>query len=73
MDEEFEGSYIAVIKYGDPNSHLALTCGFGPFKDDEDAKGWVSRAYRGASVISEIVIINEPFEMKPVLVEEEDS
>ena len=61
MTEESEDparQWIAVIKYGDPNTHRPLQTSMGVFESHEDAESWVSEVYDGTNFIVDIIPLN---------------
>jgi len=50
--------YIAVVKYGDPNSHKPLQTSMGVFESREDAEAWVDGTYDGSNFIVDILPLN---------------
>ena len=51
-------SWIAVVKYGDPNTHRQLQTSWGIFDSHEDAKAWVHGTYHGKNHIVDIISFN---------------
>jgi len=50
--------YIAVVKYGDPNTHRPLQTSWGIFDSHEDAKAWIHGTYHGKNHIVDIISFN---------------
>jgi hypothetical protein len=50
--------YIAVVKYGDPNTHKPLKTSMGIFESHEDAKAWVHGTYHGTNHIVDVLPLN---------------
>ena len=53
-----EPQYIVVVKYGDPNSHLALSTALGMFDSIDEATAYFEKEYEGTNHICEVVPLN---------------
>ena len=58
MSEEHQ-QWIAVIKYGDPNTHEPLKTSMGVFESKEQAENWVSEMYEGTNFIVDVLPLND--------------
>tara|TARA_R100000458_G_C8265375_1_gene240470 strand:- start:1665 stop:1958 length:294 start_codon:yes stop_codon:yes gene_type:complete len=60
-DQTLGCNWVLIIKYGDPNTNVPLSTGFGPFPTKEDADSFRSQYYYDQIVIAEIVPLNAVF------------
>jgi len=58
MSEEHQ-QWIAVIKYGDPNTHEPLKTSMGVFESKEQAEGWAHNIYEGTNFIVDVLPLND--------------
>ena len=55
--------WIAVIKFGDENSHIEQTTSFGIFDTRKKGEDWIYETYKGENVIAEILPFNDPLDL----------
>ena len=58
--------WIAVIKFGDENTHIEQTTSFGIFDTQKEGELWVYETYKGENVIAEILPFNDPFDLTQI-------
>jgi|TARA_R100001530_G_C4250279_1_gene137676 hypothetical protein len=58
MSEEHQ-QWIAVIKYGDPNTHESLKTSMGVFESKEQAEDWAHNIYEGTNFIVDVLPLND--------------
>ena len=58
--------WIAVIKFGDENTHIEQTTSFGIFDTQKEGEHWVYETYKGENVIAEILPFNDPFNLTQI-------
>jgi len=55
--------WIAVIKFGDENTHIEQTTSFGVFGTQKEGEHWVYETYKGENIIAEILPFNDPLDL----------
>ena len=58
--------WIAVIKFGDSDTHIEQSTSFGVFDTQKAGDQWVYETYEGENVIAEILPYNDPFNLTQV-------
>ena len=58
--------WIAVIKFGDSDTHIEQSTSFGMFDTQKAGEQWVYETYEGENVIAEILPFNDPFNLTQV-------
>tara|TARA_R110001592_G_scaffold212779_1_gene465295 strand:- start:482 stop:673 length:192 start_codon:yes stop_codon:yes gene_type:complete len=58
MSEEHQ-QWIAVIQYGDPNTHVPLKTSMGVFESKEQAEDWAHNIYEGTNFIVDVLPLND--------------